>query len=137
VNVDIEIDLTDTTLLGLVRAAGMPASVARPDIAYAGKPEASPLRQRTRALAGELPGQHDFLAAFAGADDVRAQFAMAALVAANHLLLAEDGVAEQGVGLLEVLLGIECTPKMVLVSFPRLCQNIIPGLERRTASVVG
>src|SRR6266516_6698068 len=39
-----------------------------------------------------------FFAASIGADDMRTEFASAAVIAAHHLLFAENGVAEQGVG---------------------------------------
>ena len=67
-------------------------------IPHIGKAQASPLRQRAAAFACELPGQHDFLAALADAEDVRAELAKPAVIAAHHLLFGENGVAEQDVG---------------------------------------
>jgi hypothetical protein len=52
------------------------------------------LRQFSAAVAAELPRQHHFLAVPAGADNVRAEFATAAIVAADHLLLPQDRFAE-------------------------------------------
>jgi hypothetical protein len=98
VNIDIEIDIAHAGLRRLMRAAFMPAAGAWARPADIGELQASPLRQRPRALAAELPGQHDLFAAFIGADDVRAQFADATVIEADDLLLAEDGVAEEGVG---------------------------------------
>src|ERR1700732_347465 len=66
-----------------------------PDV---GQSQAPPLRQWARAFSGELPRQHDFFAVLVGADDVRAEFARAAVIAAHDLLLGEDGVAEEGIG---------------------------------------
>src|SRR6478672_2902066 len=97
-DVDIEIDRTDAGLLGAMRAALVPAAVAQAGIAHIGEPQAAPLRQPARALAGELPGKDDLFAILVGADDVRAQFAETAVIAADHLLLGEDGVAEEDVG---------------------------------------
>jgi hypothetical protein len=45
-----------------------------------------------------LPRQHGFLALPVGAENKRAKFAMTTAVAADHLLLGKDGVAEDGVG---------------------------------------
>jgi hypothetical protein len=98
VNVDVEIDLADASLLGPVRAAFVPAAIARAGIPDIGKPQASPLRQLARTFPGELPRQHDLFAAFVGADDVRTQFAHAAVIAADDLLFGEDGVAEEVIG---------------------------------------
>ncbi len=66
-----------------------------PDV---GQSQAPPLRQWARAFSGELPRQHDLFAAFVGADDMRTEFAGAAVIAALDLLLGEDGVAEEGIG---------------------------------------
>src|SRR5882672_4366118 len=98
VDVDIEIDIADAGLRRLMRAALMPTALARACVADVRQLQAAPLRQRPRTLAAELPGQHHLFAASVGADDVRAQFADAAVIAADDLLLAEDGVAEEGVG---------------------------------------
>ena len=94
VNVDVEIDVADAGLLGAMRTALMPAAITRAGILHIGKSQTPPLRQLAAAFAGELPGQHGFLAALVGADDVRAQFAAATVIAAHHLLLGKDGVAE-------------------------------------------
>src|SRR5882672_12340433 len=98
VDVDIEIDIADAGLRRLMRAALMPTALARACVADVRQLQAAPLWQRPRTLAAELPGQHDLFAALVGADDVRAQFADAAVIAAHDLLLAEDGVAEEGIG---------------------------------------
>jgi hypothetical protein len=98
VDVDVEVDLRDAALLALVRTAFMPAPVAGAGVADIGELEAPPLRELARALAAELPRQHDLLAILVGADDMGTQFAAMAAVAAGHLLLGEDGVAEEGVG---------------------------------------
>ena len=58
----------------------------------------APLRQPARTVAAELPGQHDLVAIPVGADDVRAQFARTAFIAADNLFFGEDCVAENGVG---------------------------------------
>jgi hypothetical protein len=97
VNVDIEIDLADAGLFGPMRTAFMPAAIAGAGVPDIGKPQAAPLRQLAAAAAGELPGQHNLFAGPVGADDVRTEFAGAAAIAADHLLLGEDGVAEEGV----------------------------------------
>ena len=94
-NVDVEIDPADAGLFGAVRAAFVPAAVLRAGIPDTGKPQASPLRQLARAFACELPRQHDFFAAFVKANDMRAQFAVTALIGANHLLLSADRVAKE------------------------------------------
>ena len=94
-NVDVDIDVADAGLRRAMRAALMPAAPARAGIADIGQLQASPLRQRPRALAAELPGQHDLFAASIGADDVRAQLAKPAVIAADNLLLAENGVAKR------------------------------------------
>jgi hypothetical protein len=88
----------DTALLALVRAALMPAPVAGTGVADIGELETPPLRQLATALAAELPRQHDFLAILAGADDMRTELTTIAAVDAGHLLLGEDGIAEEGVG---------------------------------------
>src|SRR4030088_32189 len=98
VDVDIQIDRADAGLCRTVRAAFMPAAFSRAGILHVGEFETSPLRQLAAALAGKLPGEHDLFTALVGADDVRTQFAMAPLIAADHLLLPEDGVAEEIVG---------------------------------------
>jgi hypothetical protein len=97
-DIDIEIDIADAGLFGAVRATFMPAAATRAGVSDIGKPQTAPVRQLARALAGELPRQHDFLAAFAGADDVRTQFAGAAVITAHDLLLREDGMAKEAVG---------------------------------------
>ena len=74
---------------------GARAGAGRPDI---GEPQAAPLRQLAAARASELPRQHDFFAASVGADDMRAKFARAKVVAADDLLFTEDGMAKEGVG---------------------------------------
>src|SRR5437879_13573968 len=94
-NIYIEIELADASLLGLVRATLVPAAIPRAGIPDIGQPQATPLRQLAGTFTGKLPRQHDLFAAFVGADDVRAQFAMAAFIGADHLLLGEDGVAEE------------------------------------------
>jgi len=66
-----------------------------PDV---GEMQATPLRQRPRARAAELPGQHDLFALPVGADDVRAELAVFALILTGDLLLAEDRIAEGRVG---------------------------------------
>src|SRR5689334_11376416 len=97
VDVDVEIDLADAALFAAMRAALVPAAVARAEIPDIGKPQAAPLRQGAAALARELPSQHDFLAGPVAADDVRAELADAPVVAADNLPLGEDRRAEQGV----------------------------------------
>src|SRR6267154_4583019 len=98
VDIDIEIDLADAGLRRAVGAAFMPAAIAGARIADVDQSQTSPLRQLAAAFAGKLPGQHDFFTALVGADDVRAQFAMASLIGADHLLLPQDRVAEEIVG---------------------------------------
>ena len=71
VNVDVEVDPADAGLLGPVRSALVPATLAGTGIPDIGEPQASPLWKRTAALPRELPCQHDFLAALADADDMR------------------------------------------------------------------
>ena len=97
-DIDIEIDLADAGLRRAVGAAFMPAPIAGARFPDVGQFQTPPLRQLAAAFAGKLPGQHDFFTALVGADDVRAQFARASLIAADHLLLGEDGVAEESVG---------------------------------------
>lgn len=96
-HVDVEIDRRDAGLRRAMRAAFVPRSGPRLDIPDICEPQATPLRQRTRTRACELPGQHDLFAAFVGTDDVRAELAVSAL-GAGHLLLAEDGTAEGRIG---------------------------------------
>ena len=79
VNVDIKIDLADAGLLRSMRAALVPSG-RRASATYVGEPQAAPLRQVARTFAAELPGQHDLFAALVGADDVRAEFAEAAVI---------------------------------------------------------
>jgi hypothetical protein len=98
VNVDVEIDASHAFLGRLVGATLIPAASARTGVADIGEFQAPPLRQLAAAFPGELPRQHDLFAALVGADDVRAQFAMTAVIGAGHLLFAEDGVPEEGVG---------------------------------------
>src|SRR5882672_1279388 len=98
VDVDIEIDIADAGLRRLMRAALMPTALARACVADVRQLQAAPLRQRPRTLAAELPGQHDLFATLVGAEDVRAEFAEAAVIVADDLLLTEDGIAEEGVG---------------------------------------
>jgi len=95
---DIEIDVSNAFLRRLVRTARVPAAVSGPRVADIGELQASPLRQLAAARPGELPGQHDFLARQIGADDMRAQFARTAFIAADHLLLGKNGISEEGVG---------------------------------------
>src|SRR5262249_21780119 len=83
VDVDVEIDIADASLLGAMRAALGPWSLARLGIADMGEPQAAPLRQPAAALPCELPRQHDFLAAPVAADDMRAELAPAPIVAAD------------------------------------------------------
>jgi hypothetical protein len=71
-DVNIKIDRADAGLLGAMRAALVPAAVAQAGIAHIGEPQAAPLRQPARALAGEVPGKDDLFAILVGADDVRA-----------------------------------------------------------------
>ena len=98
VDIDIEIDLADAGLRCAMGAAFMPAAIAGARIPDVGQSQTTPLRQLAAAVAGKLPGQHDLFAAPAGADDVRTQFARAAIIAAHDLLLGADGVAEESVG---------------------------------------
>ena len=98
VDVDIEIDVADASLHRAVGSALVPEAIARASISDIGKFQTPPLRQSAAAFSGELPRQHDLFTALVGADDVRAQFARASLIAADHLLLGEDGVAEEIVG---------------------------------------
>src|SRR5882757_290710 len=98
VDVDIEINLADAGLRRAVGAAFMPAAVAGARFPNVRQFQTSPLRQLTAAFAGKLPGQHDLFTVLAGPDDVRTQFAPAAVIAADHLLPGEDGVAEEIVG---------------------------------------
>src|SRR5262245_7316944 len=81
-----------------MRAALMPAAIACPGATDVGQLQASPLRQRSAALAGELPRQHGLLTFLVGADDMRTKLAMSALVDAGHLLSGENSLAEQYVG---------------------------------------
>ena len=97
-NVDIEIDPGHALLRRLVRAALMPAAISCAGISDIGDFQASPLRQLAAAFPTELPRQHGFLAILVGADDVRTQFARAAVVGAGHLLLGKDRVTEEDVG---------------------------------------
>ena len=97
VDVDIEIDLADAGLFAAMRAALVPAAVARAEIPDIGKPQAAPLRQGAAASARELPGQYDFFAGPVAADDVGAELADAPVVAADNLPLGEDRRTEQGV----------------------------------------
>jgi len=97
VNVDVEIDRGHALLRRLVRAALVPPATACSGVSDVGEFQAPPLRQLAAALSGELPRQHGFLASPVGANDVRTQFAMASVIGAEHLLLGEDGVAEEGV----------------------------------------
>src|SRR5450432_4837640 len=90
VDVDIQIDRADAGLRRTMRAAFMPPALSRAGIFDVGAVETSPLRQASAAFAGKLPGQHDCFTAPVGADDVRTQFAMTSLIAADHLLLPED-----------------------------------------------
>jgi len=63
-----------------------------------GESQTAPLRQLAAVRSGKLPGQHDLLAVLVGANDVRTQFAVGAVVCADDLLSSEDRVAEEGVG---------------------------------------
>ena len=87
VDVDVEIDVADASLLAAMRAALVPRPFARLSAADIGKAETSPLRQSAAALARELPRQHDFLAASVAPDDMRAELARTPVVAANNLPL--------------------------------------------------
>lgn len=98
VDIDVEIDVAHACLRRAVRAAFKPAAAAHAGLVHIRQPQAAPLRQRPAAFTSELPGQHRFLAALIGADDVRAKLAIAALVDTGHLLLSKDGVAEERVG---------------------------------------
>ena len=97
-NVDVEIDLRHALLWRLVGTALVPAAISCAGISDIGEFQASPLRQLAAAFPAELPRQHCLLAAFVGADDVRTQFAIAAVVGARHLLLGKDRVTEEDVG---------------------------------------
>jgi hypothetical protein len=99
VDVDIEIDVADASLHRAVGSALVPETITRANISDIGKFQTPPLRQSAAAFSGELPRQHDFFATSVRADDMRTQFASTAAIAADHLLFAEDGVAEEGVGL--------------------------------------
>ena len=94
-DVDVEVDLGHATLRHFMRTAFMPTAVMDTRVTNMGQPQASPLRQFARAFSSELPSQHDLFAGFIGADDMWANFAVATFVAADHLLLAEDGVANE------------------------------------------
>ena len=97
-NVDIEVDIRHALLRRLVRAACIPVSFARSGVPDIGELQASPLRQLAAAFARELPCQHDLLAGFVGANDMRTQFAGAAFIAANDLLFALDRGTKDSVG---------------------------------------
>jgi hypothetical protein len=98
VNVDVEIDPDHAFLRRLVRTALIPPATTCPGVPDIGEFQTPPLRQLAAAFSAKLPRQHGFLAVLVGADDVRTQFANASAIAADHLLLAEDGVAEEGIG---------------------------------------
>src|SRR6202035_616235 len=97
-HVDIEIDRADAGLRRTMRDALVPRSGPRLRVPDIGEPQATPLRQRTRTRAGELPGQRDLFTSLVGADDVRTELTVSAFIGAGHLLLAEDGIAEDRVG---------------------------------------
>ena len=101
----------------------MPPAFSRAGIFDVGEFETSPLRQASAAFTGKLPGEHHFFTALVGADDVRTQFAMPSLIAADHLLLGEDGVAEEIVG------GAQHR-KMFLLCSRECAKAITLGLER-------
>jgi hypothetical protein len=98
VNVDVEIDVADAGLRRTVRTAFVPAAIAGAGVADVDEFQTPPLWQPAAAFPGKLPRQHRFFAAPAGADDVRTQFSILAVIGTDHLPFAEDGVAEQGVG---------------------------------------
>src|SRR5262245_35270691 len=80
--------------------ACVPATVAQLDIARSGELQAAPgaaRRQAAAALARELIGQRDFLAAGVTQDD-RAERADVAVVQADDLLALPDGLGEQLIG---------------------------------------
>ena len=96
VDVDVEIDVAAQ----VCSLRCEPPSCHRPSRDgdfYIGEPQAAPLRQGAAALPRELPRQHDFLAIPVAADDMRAELAHAAAVAANDLPLGKDRLAEQGI----------------------------------------
>jgi len=123
VDIDIQIDRADAVLRRTMRAAFMPPAFSHVGIFDVGEFETSPLRQASAALTGKLPGEHDCFTALVGADDVRTQFAMTSLIAADHLLLPEDGVAEEIVG------GAQLR-KMFLLCSKECATGIALGLER-------
>src|SRR5450631_2875185 len=123
VDVDIQIDRADAVLRRTMRAAFMPPAFSHVGIFDVGEFETSPLRQASAALTGKLPGQHDCFTALVGADDVRTQFAMTSLIAADHLLLPKDGVAEE-------IIGGARHRKMFLLCSRECATGIALGLER-------
>src|SRR4051812_49284751 len=80
----------------------MPRSGTAARVAHLGKPKAFPgaatWKLALADLAGKLPRQHGFLTALVQPEDNRAKLAMTPTVAADHLLLGEDRVTEDGVG---------------------------------------
>jgi hypothetical protein len=94
VNVDVDVDVANASLLGAVSASRVPWPVTRISISDVGKPQAPPLRQLAAALSGELLRQHDFLTTLVETQDMRAQFAVAAFIGADHLLFGQDRIAE-------------------------------------------
>jgi hypothetical protein len=101
VNVDVEVNVYNAFLFGPVRLALVPGPDTAARIPDIGKPKALPgasLRKLALAnLAGKLPRQQSFLALLVGAENKRTKLAMTPAIAANHLLLGEDGGAEEGV----------------------------------------
>jgi hypothetical protein len=97
VNIAVDVDIDNATLLAPARAAFLPAPRACTRVADICQLEAPPLRQFTKTLAAELPGESGFLAILAGADDMWTDLPMMTAVGADQLLLGEDGIAEQGV----------------------------------------
>src|SRR5262245_54442300 len=96
-DVDIQVDLLDADLLFLVAAAFVPGAVAQFRLFHLRQVETFPGaagRQAAAALPAELKGE-DPLAPALAADDQRAKLAIAALIEAGDLLLAEDRLAEQ------------------------------------------
>jgi hypothetical protein len=100
VHVHVEVDVLDAALLLPMAASGAPRTIAQAHVSDVGEHEAAPLAARRQLAArrtAELKRQHLLLAARV-ADDVRAQLAVVSAVHACHLLLFEDGLAEEAVG---------------------------------------
>ena len=97
-DIDVEVYPCHAALPRLVRASLIPRTGTGNGVTNRGQSQTSPLRQLARAFSGELPRQNNLFAGLVDTYDMWAQLAVPTFIAADHLLLPQNGIANQIIG---------------------------------------